>query len=76
MMKQGVLIFDEDRDRYDIRFDIDDFYGGLQCGECFDVLIKGRWKPTRIEMGNHWYLVDIHTDKLDGLRVRMNTNRY
>ena len=27
-MKQGALIFDEQADRYDIRFDLADYYGG------------------------------------------------
>ena len=49
-MKQGALIFDETTDRYDIRFDLADYYGGLHCGDCFDVMIGGKWKPTRIEM--------------------------
>ena len=40
-MKQGALIFDEQTDRYDIRFDLADYYGGLHCGECFDVMIGG-----------------------------------
>lgn len=31
-MKQGALIFDEQTDRYDIRFDLADYYGGLHCG--------------------------------------------
>ena len=35
--KTGALIFDETADRYDIRFDIADYYGGLHCGECMDV---------------------------------------
>ena len=35
-MKQGALIFDERTDRYDIRFDLADYYGGLHCGQCFD----------------------------------------
>ena len=48
--KTGALIFDEQTDRYDIRFDIADYYGGLHCGECFDVFTGGKWKPTRIEM--------------------------
>ena len=47
-MKQGALIFDERTDRYDIRFDLADYYGGLHCGQCFDVMVGGRWKPTRI----------------------------
>ena len=28
-MKQGALIFDEQTDRYDIRFDLADYYGCL-----------------------------------------------
>lgn len=52
-MKQGALIFDERSDRYDIRFDLADYYGGLHCGETFDVMVGGRWKPTRIEYGDN-----------------------
>ena len=71
--KTGALIFDEQTDRYDIRFDINDYYGGLHCGECFGVFTGGKWKPTRIEMGatQEWYLVGIRADDLNGLRVRM-----
>ena len=68
-MKQGALIFDERSDRYDIRFDLADYYGGLHCGETFDVMVGGRWKPTRIEYGDDWYLVGIRADDLSGLRV-------
>lgn len=63
-MKQGALIFDEQTDRYDIRFDLADYYGGLHCGETFDVMVGGRWRPTRIEMAENWYLVGIHADDL------------
>lgn len=70
-MKQGALIFDEQTDRYDIRFDLADYYGGLHCGETFDVMVGGRWRPTRIEMAENWYLVGIHADDLSGLRVRI-----
>ena len=38
--KTGALIFDETADRYDIRFDIADYYGGLHCGECMDVFTQ------------------------------------
>ena len=65
-MKQGALIFDEQADRYDIRFDLADYYGGLHCGETFDVMVGGRWKPTRIEMAEDWYLVGIRADDLSG----------
>lgn len=71
IMKQGTLVYDHATDRYDIRFDLDCYYGGLHCGECFDVMVRGKWKPTRIEMAADWYLVGIRTDDLQGLRVRM-----
>lgn len=74
-MKQGVLIYDQDSDRMDVRFGLDDYYGGLHCGTCMDVFVKSRWKPTRIEYGmgdTGWYLVGVPTDSLIGLRVRMS----
>jgi len=71
MMKQGALIFNKLMDRYDIRFDLADYYGGLHCGQCFDVMIHSRWVPTRIEYDNGWYLVNIRIDDLSGLRVRI-----
>lgn len=39
----GALVFDERTDRYDIRFDLNSYYGGLHCGECFDVFVRGKW---------------------------------
>ena len=36
-----------------------------------DVKINGRWVPTRIEMGNDWYLVGVDVDNLVGLIVRI-----
>lgn len=38
----GALVFDERTDRYDIRFDLNSYYGGLHCGECFDVFVRGK----------------------------------
>ena len=32
-MKQGALIFDERSDRYDIRFDLADYYGACTVGK-------------------------------------------
>lgn len=40
----GALVFDERTDRYDIRFDLNSYYGGLHCGECFDVFVRGNRK--------------------------------
>ena len=59
-MKQGTLVYDHATDRYDIRFDLDCYYGGLHCGECFDVMVRGKWKPTRIEMAADWYLKNLN----------------
>ena len=70
-MKIGTLVLQRDIGRMDIRFSLNDYYGGLHCGEAFDVKINGRWIPTRIEMGNDWYLVGIDTDDLVGLIVRI-----
>ena len=63
--KTGALIFDETADRYDIRFDIADYYGGLHCGECMDVFTGGKWKPTvdeleaKVKAGEQISLVDL-----------------
>ena len=67
--RTGALVFDENTDR----FDLASYYGGLHCGECFDVVVGDRWKPTRIEMSasQEWYLVGIRADDLNGLRVRI-----
>ena len=70
-VKQGVLIYDQENDRMDIRFSLDDYYGGLHCGMTFEVLVGRRWVPTRIELGREWYLVGIATRSLVGLRVRI-----
>ncbi|EQG50953.1 hypothetical protein QIY_3141 [Clostridioides difficile DA00141] len=40
--KTGALIFDETADRYDIRFDVNDYYGGLHCGDCMEVFGAGQ----------------------------------
>lgn len=45
----GALVFDERTDRYDIRFDLNSYYGGLHCGECFDVL----WEYWREKEAEH-----------------------
>lgn len=70
-MRKGTMIVDEESGRMDIRFGLEEYYGGLHCGECLDVLIDGEWVPTRIEMGDGWFLVGIQTDQLAGLVVRI-----
>ncbi len=61
-MKEGHLFYNSSIDRFDITFKDDDIYGGLNCGECFDVYIIGEWLSTRIEYSHSkqaWYLVGI-----------------
>ena len=70
-MKHGCLIYDTDADRPDIRFSLNEYYGGLHCGQTFDVKIGSRWIPTRLEMAKDWFLVWIKTDSLVGLIVRI-----
>ncbi|MBS6584409.1 MAG: DUF5348 domain-containing protein [Subdoligranulum sp.] len=38
----------------------------------YDIRFEGgKWKPTRIEYGDNWYLVGIRAEDLNGLRVRI-----
>lgn len=50
-MREGVLVYDERSERMDIRFGMEEYYGGLHCGECMEVELDKEWVPTRIEMG-------------------------
>ena len=68
---EGTLFYDPESGRYDIRFGLESFYGGLHCGECFEVKVKDTWVPVRIEMDEDWYLVGLPVEKLSGLTVRM-----
>lgn len=70
-MQIGTLVPQRGTDRMDIRFSLYDFYGGLHCGETFDVKISGKWIPTRIEMGRDWYLVGVAVEDIVGLIVRI-----
>ena len=61
---------DEEWNRMDIRRGLDDYYGGLHCGETMDVLIGGEWIPTRIEKSSDWYFVGVKAKSLPRLTVR------
>lgn len=69
--REGNLFYDKESGRYDIRFGMESYYGGLHCGECFEVKINDVWVPVRIEMDEEWYLVGLPLKRLDGLTVRM-----
>ena len=69
--REGNLFYDKESGRYDIRFGMESYYGGLHCGECFEVKINDVWVPVRIEMDEAGYLVGLPLKRLDGLTVRM-----
>lgn len=70
--REGALWYDKESGRYDIRFGLEEYYGGLHCGECFDVKVEGKWISVRIEMDEDWYLVGLPNVKLDGLIVQIS----
>lgn len=49
--KTGALVFNEHTDRYDIRFDVADYYGGLHCGECLEVFTGGKGNRPALSTG-------------------------
>lgn len=69
--REGALFYDKESGRYDIRFGIDSVYGGLHCGDCFDLKVDNAWVPARIEIEEEWYLVGLPQVNLDGLIVRI-----
>ena len=66
-MQSGILFYNPETDRMDILFGNGKTYGGLHCGTCFDVKIRGRYTPTRIEKGCDWFLVDTGLKGADAL---------
>jgi len=72
-MKEGRLIWDANANRPDIKYNDGTYYGGLHCGNTFEVLIRDEWQWARIELrGNDtWYLDGIENgDELFWLTVR------
>lgn len=69
----GSLVYDEGSERMDIRFGLEEYYGGLHCGEGMEVMVDGKWIHTRIEMdiNSKWYLVGVDADSLIGLPVKI-----
>lgn len=70
-VRQGTLVLRADSGRMDIRFSLDEYHGELLCGTRMDVLIDDEWMPTKIEMGDDWFLVGVDTENIAGLTVRV-----
>lgn len=71
MRRQGCLVYDEISGRMDIRYSLNEYHGGLHCGQTLEVKIGSKWIPTRIEMARDWFLVGIKTSSIIGLMVRI-----
>lgn len=71
-MKSGCLSLNAETNRIHVSFWDSDEYD-LHCGMTFEVLIDGRWVPTRIEFSSDWYLVGLFEpgNIPVGLKVRM-----
>lgn len=69
--RKGVLVLDEETGRIDVRFGLDDYYGGLRYGTNLEVMINGEWIPTKIKMEDGWILNGIATNQLSGLIVKI-----
>lgn len=73
--KEGRLLYDSSSERMTISFYDDSSYGGLHCGECFEIKQGSKWIPVRIELGSWWYLEDENQNKLNidlyGLEARI-----
>lgn len=72
-MREGILVYDHNAERYNVRFGLEEYSNGLHCGDCLDVKIEGDWVPTRIELRwpDEWYLVGVSAGSLNGLKVRI-----
>jgi hypothetical protein len=51
----GILIWNGERP--DIAFDNGALYGGLHCGECFEIF-SDCWKTVRLELYREWVIVE------------------
>ncbi|MDD2981164.1 MAG: DUF5348 domain-containing protein [Hespellia sp.] len=71
--RTGILFYNHGIKRYDIRFGLEEYYDGLQCGECFEVYTGKAWIPVRIETRSNGdgYLVGLPGVAVEGLTVRI-----
>lgn len=77
-MREGIMFYNSDLGRMDIKFPQDTSYGGVHCGEAFQILVYDAWINVRIEYDHslkQWYLIQgSHSAfeiPLEGLSVRI-----
>ena len=61
--REGALFYDKESGRYDIRFGLDSFYGGLHCGDCFRYYKNG-WTDVRLEYHEDEWVLVCHREHL------------
>ena len=61
----GTLIYDPSMGRFDIRFGIESYYGGLHCGECFDVKVKDAGTLVKADGTEIKITTDTKTEKAE-----------
>jgi len=73
-MKEGIIFFNANAKRPDIRFRNGSFYGGLHCGNTIEIFSNGEWHPARVEYRSRtgtWYLAGVEIEgKIYGESVR------
>ena len=59
------------RRRYDIRFDLAEYYGGLTAATVWRYSQAANGSLPVWDTGDNWYLVGIRAEDLNGLLVRI-----
>lgn len=73
-MIEGRLGYNLENNRYGLL--VSDLWekAGFYCGERLEVLVEGKWQPTRMEMGmdQQWYLVGTpYYGNLEAIRAKV-----
>lgn len=71
MKRNGRLFYNQQIGKMDIAFYDGGTCGGLDSGAKLDAKVNGKWKCTRIELGQGWYLVGVPYSNVEGLEVRL-----
>ena len=68
--REGALFYDKESGRYDIRFGLDSYYGGLHCRDGFEMKVDNACVPVRTEMSDEWFFAELPRMRIAGQIVR------
>lgn len=71
MKRNGRLFYNRQIGKMEIAFYDGGSSGGLDRGTKLDARVNGKWKRTRIEFGQGWYLAGVPQSNVEGLEVRL-----